>query len=84
MFITGTEKENRPLASASYRQGKNLVGDPYINPFILETPEGVLAKSAHPDQMPYNVASRSAIFWQIHLNEHNLTSINLTTDSSDI
>ena len=25
--------------------------------FILETPKGVLAKSADPDQMPHNVAS---------------------------
>ena len=45
--------------------------------FILETPKGVLAKSADPDQMPHNVASDlglhyfascSTIFQQIYLN----------------
>ena len=45
--------------------------------FILETPKGVLAKSADPDQMPHNVASDlglhyfascSTIFQQKYLN----------------
>ena len=45
--------------------------------FILETPKGVLAKSADQDQMPHNVASDlglpclascSAIFQQKYLN----------------
>ena len=45
--------------------------------FILETPKGVLVKSADPDQMPHNVASDlglhyfascSTIFQQKYLN----------------
>ena len=45
--------------------------------FILETPKGVLEKSADPDQMPHNVASDlglhyfascSTIFQQKYLN----------------
>ena len=45
--------------------------------FTLETPKGVLAKSADPDQMPHNVASDlglhyfascSTIFQQKYLN----------------
>ena len=48
-----------------------------ITHFILETPKGVLAKSADPDQMPHNVASDlglhyfascSTIFQQKYLN----------------
>ena len=44
---------------------------------MLETPKGVLAKSADPDQMPHNVASDpdlhyivscSAIFQKTYLN----------------
>ena len=49
----------------------------YLTHFILETPKGVLAKSADPDQMPHNVASDlglhyfascSTIFQQKYLN----------------
>ena len=49
----------------------------HLTHFILETPEGVLAKSADQDQMPHNVASDlglpcfascSAIFQQKYLN----------------
>ena len=48
-----------------------------FNHIILETPKGVLAKSADPDQMPHNVASDlglhyfascSTIFQQKYLN----------------
>ena len=35
----------------------SLPGVYYLTHFILETPKGVLAKSADPDQMPHNVAS---------------------------
>ena len=51
--------------------------DVTLTHFILETPKGVLAKSADPDQMPHNVASDlglhyfascSTIFQQKYLN----------------
>ena len=51
--------------------------DLILTHFILETPKGVLAKSADPDQMPHNVASDlglhyfascSTIFQQKYLN----------------
>ena len=59
-----------------------IIGDVYsrmgpLTHFILETPKGVLAKSADPDQMPHNVASDlglhyfascSTIFQQKYLN----------------
>ena len=31
--------------------------------FVLETPTGVLAKSADPDQMPHNVASELGLHY---------------------
>ena len=34
-----------------------LRADHHLTHFILETPKGVLAKSADPDQMPHSVAS---------------------------
>ena len=57
-------------------QGKNIMKNTLTH-FILETPKGVLAKSADPDQMPHNVASDlglhyfascSTIFQQKYLN----------------
>ena len=60
--------------------------------FILETPKGVLAKSADPDQMPHNVASDlglhyfascSTIFQQKYLNQHSQTSLKLKMESSN-
>ena len=60
--------------------------------FILETPKGVLAKSADPDQMPHNVASDlglhyfascSTIFQQKYLNLHSQTPLKLKMESSN-
>ena len=61
--------------------------------FILETPKGVLAKSADPDQMPHDVASDLglhyfasclAIFYKKDLNQHNLKPLKMKMDSSNI
>ena len=54
-----------------------IVSLPLLHILILETPKGVLAKSADPDHMPHNVASDlglhyfascSTIFQQKYLN----------------
>ena len=59
---------------------------PILTHFILETPQGVLAKSADPNQMPHDVAfdlglhylaSFSDISQQKYHNVHNLTPLSL-------
>ena len=45
------------MISYSIDLGKKMLQQLALTHFILETPKGVLAKSADPDQMPHNVAS---------------------------
>ena len=63
--------------SWTLRMEESISDMAYLSHFILETPKGVLAKSADPDQMPHNVASDlglhyfasfSAIFQQKYIN----------------
>ena len=71
-FVTNPMSIYANLRTASTKEATYV-----LTHFILETPKGVLAKSADPDQMPHNVASDlglhyfascSTIFQQKYLN----------------